>query len=304
MNGIINIFKPEGITSNGVIKEIKKLTGEKKIGHIGTLDPLAKGVLPLFLGKYTKLIPYCNLDDKVYEAVAHLGATSTTLDREGEIKQVPIPADCNKEVINDCLQSFLGTSDQIPPMYSAIKVDGKKLYEYAREGKNIERKSRSIIIYTIKLVEFRYPEIKFEVKCSKGTYIRTLVDDIAKKLGTRAYLKDLIRTASGTFFVTNNALALDRAKKMDKSDLQRKFIDPKYILSDWHDVEINSNLLLKHISQGRTIPVPLDTERSLSPKERISKAIATTQSGELVATGTLEFSQDAGCRFSPEKVFI
>ncbi len=304
MNGIINIFKPEGITSNGVIKEIKKLTGENKIGHIGTLDPLAKGVLPLFLGKYTKLIPYCNLDDKVYEAVAHLGATSTTLDREGDISAVPIPDNCNMEAVMNCLQSFLGESEQIPPMYSAIKVNGKKLYEYARAGKTIQRKPRQISIYAIKLIELRFPEITFEVKCSKGTYIRTLVDDIAKKLGTRAYLKDLTRLASGAFFVENNALALERAKKMDKSDLQRKFIDPKYILSDWHDVEISSTILLKHISQGRTIPVPLDTERSFSPKERISKAIATTQSRELVATGNLEFSQDAGCRFSPEKVFI
>ncbi len=304
MNGILNIFKPAGITSNGVIKEVKKLTGEKKIGHIGTLDPLAKGVLPLFLGKYTKLIPYCNLDNKVYEAVANLGATSTTLDCEGEIKPVPIPENCDLDAVSNCLKSFLGESEQIPPMFSAIKVNGKKLYQYAREGKIIERKPRKIIIFDIRLIDFDPPEIKFEVKCSKGTYIRTLVDDIAKKLGTRAYLKDLTRLASGDFFLKNNALTLEKAKKMDKSDLQRNFIDPKYILSDWHDVEIDSTILLKHISQGRTIPVPLDTKRFSNLEKRFSKAIATTQSGELIATGNLEFSQDTGCIFCPEKVFI
>jgi tRNA pseudouridine55 synthase len=226
------------------------------------------------------------------------------LDCEGDIESVPIPETCTKEAVAECLQSFLGESEQLPPMFSAVKVNGKKLYQYAREGKTVERKLRSIVIFTIKLIEFHSPKIRFEVKCSKGTYIRTLVDDIAKKLGTRAYLKGLTRLASGNFFEKNNALALDSAKKMDKSDLQRKFIDPKYILSDWHDVEVDSAILLKHISQGRTIPVPLDKRRFSGLEKPFSKAIATTQSGELVATGNLEFSQDAGCQFSPEKVFI
>lgn len=304
MKGIINIFKPSGITSNGVINEIKKVTGERKIGHIGTLDPLAEGVLPLFLGKYTKLIPYCNLDDKTYLATARLGGRSTTQDREGDIETVPIPESCTPAAIEFCLHAFLGESDQLPPMYSAVKIKGRKLYQYAREGITVERKARRIMIREIELVAIDMPAVTFRVKCSKGTYIRTLVEDVGEKLGTAAYLSALTRLASGRYFDKSNAIPLSEAKKIDKSDLQSRFIDPKYILSDWHDVEIQSTLLLKHISQGRTIPVPLDIERLSVPERQNSKAIATNQSGDLIATGSLEFSQDTGCIFRPEKVFI
>lgn len=304
MNGIINIFKPEGLSSFGVIKEVKKLTGEKKIGHIGTLDPLAEGVLPLFLGKYTKLIPFFNIDRKTYIAKAKLGAYSTTMDREGDVTEVPIPEIYTEASINETLNSFLGDSEQIPPMFSAVKIKGKKLYEYAREGKEVERKSRKITIHRIKLNFYQLPEFDFEVCCSKGTYIRTLVDDIGIKLGTRAYLLGLTRTQSGRFFSKENAIDLDLAKKMDKSDLQSHFIDPKYILFDWHDVQIDSQKQQTHISQGRTIPVSLDKICFSGPEKQVSKAIARSQNGELLATGFLEFSQDTECKFKPEKVFI
>ncbi len=304
MNGIINIFKPEGITSNGVVNAIKRLTGEKKIGHIGTLDPLAKGILPLFLGKYTKLISHCNQETKTYRAIATLGATSTTLDREGEIETVQIPEECTPKKIEETLHTFVGESEQIPPMYSAVKIKGKKLYQLARKGLEVEREPRLITLLQIRLLDSDLPDFSFEVTCSKGTYIRTLVDDIAKKLGTRAYLKDLTRTACGKIFTEKNALGLEDAKKMDKSDLQRKFIDPKYILYDWHEVRIDSAKLQRHISQGRTIPVSLDQISFSDPEKPISKAIARSQSGELIAAGSLEFSQDSGSRFCPEKVFI
>jgi tRNA pseudouridine55 synthase len=304
LNGILNIFKPEGITSNGAINVIKRLTGEKKIGHIGTLDPLARGVLPLFLGKFTKLIPYCNQEVKTYKAIAILGATSTTLDREGEIQSVPIPESCTADTVKSTLDAFTGELEQIPPMYSAVKIGGKKLYQLARAGQEIERKPRKITIFHNRLLDYSPPEFFFEVKCSKGTYIRSLVDDMAVKLGTRAYLKDLVRIACGDSFTEKNALDLDKAKIMDKSDLQRKFIDPKYVLQDWHEVGIDSAKLQRFISQGRTIPVSLDQISSSIPEERISKAIARTQSGDLIASGTLEFSQDSGFKFCPEKVFI
>lgn len=304
MNGIINIFKPEDITSNGVIREIKKITGEKKIGHIGTLDPLATGVLPLFLGKYTKLIPHFNLDHKTYHAVARLGATSTTMDREGDITTVPIPANLSKDAVADALQSFLGENKQTPPMHSAVKIKGKKLYQYAREGKSVERQPRKITILAIELISFQDDNLEFLVKCSKGTYIRSLVDDIAIKLGTRAYLYTLTRTRCGDLFSDKNALCLSSAKKMTKSDLQSNFIDPKWLLFDWHDVVIQSMAERKHLSQGRTLGIN-EKEISLSAKgKQQSNAIARTRSGELLATGILEFSQDANCLFRPGKVFI
>ncbi|MBU2513276.1 tRNA pseudouridine(55) synthase TruB [bacterium] len=304
MNGIINIFKPEGITSNGVIHEIKKTTGEKKIGHIGTLDPLATGILPLFLGKYTKLIPHFNLAHKTYRATARLGATSTTMDREGDITEVPVPVNLSKREILQALTSFLGTSEQMPPMYSAIKINGKKLYQYAREGKTIERQARKITIFDIRLLEYQEKTLEFEVQCSKGTYIRSLVDDIAIKVGTRAYLHHLIRTKCGDFFTEKNAIELSCAKKMMKSDLQSKFIDPKCILFDWHEVRIFSTSQRKQISQGRTIEIPADDICLSNRGKQFSNAIARTQNGELLATGILEFSQDSICRFRSGKVFI
>ncbi len=304
MNGILNIFKPEGITSNGVIYEVKKTTGEKKIGHIGTLDPLATGVLPLFLGKYTKLIPHFNLEHKSYRATARLGAMSTTMDREGDISDVPMPKQLTEDIILQTLSSFLGASEQTPPMYSAIKIKGKKLYQYAREGKTIERQARKITILDIRLLKFNGSTLEFEVQCSKGTYIRSLVDDIAIKLGTRAYLHELMRTKCGEFFTEKNAVELASAKKMIKSDLQSKFIDPKCILFDWHEVGVFSTLQRKQISQGRTIEIPADDIWLSNRGKQFSQAIARTQSGELLATGILEFSQDSICRFRPGKVFI
>lgn len=304
MNGILNIFKPAGISSNGVIKEIKRLTGEKKIGHIGTLDPLASGVLPLFLGKYTKLIPYCNQDYKVYRTVARLGAVSDTLDAEGELTPVPIPESCTLEAVKCCLESFIGQSEQIPPMFSAVKIEGKRLYQYARVGQTVQRTPRLITIFNLRLLRWQCPELHFEVTCSKGTYIRTLADDIAIKLGTRAYLKELTRLAHGRFFTQENALGLEQAKKMDKTDLQKNFIHPQYILSDWHKIEIDSAILLKHICQGRAVVVPLDNIRFSRLERQFSKALVFSQSGEPIATGNLEFSQDTDSTFSPEKVFL
>lgn len=304
MNGIINVYKPEGITSFGVIREVKRISGEKKIGHIGTLDPLAEGVLPLFLGKMTKLIPYFNIVDKKYEATVKLGAVSTTLDREGELSDVPIPGACGESKLESVLSAFLGETEQLPPMYSAVKVDGKKLYQYARKGQEIERKPRKIVIHDIQIKDFSFPEFTFSVKCSKGTYIRVLADDIAKKLGTRGYLKALRRTHCGEFFTENNAINLNEVKKIEKTDLQSTFIDPQYILSDWHSVEVISAELQKQVSQGRTIPVSLDTIRFSGPEKQISKAIARDQNDEVLAVGVLEFSQDSDIKFRPEKVFI
>ncbi|MCP4298896.1 MAG: tRNA pseudouridine(55) synthase TruB, partial [Proteobacteria bacterium] len=191
MNGIISIIKPEGITSYDVIREVKKVAKEKKIGHIGTLDPMATGVLPLFLGKMTKLIPFFNNGSKIYQVKAVLGAESTTLDREGEITAVPIPRSYSLLEIENVIKGFVGEIQQTPPIYSAIKVDGKKLYEYARAGKSVEIKSRNVIIFWIKNISYREPEFCFDVHCSKGTYVRTLAKDIAEKLGTSAYLQSL-----------------------------------------------------------------------------------------------------------------
>ena len=184
MDGILLVNKPKNFTSQDVVSKVKKILKEKKAGHTGTLDPLATGVLPVLLGKSTKLSKYLIEHDKVYVAKIKLGQKTNTGDAEGiviEEKNVP---EISVEKAKKILDSFLGKGQQIPPMYSAIKINGKKLYEYARNGENVEVPPRNIEIYSINLLKIKDTEMEFEVSCSKGTYIRTLCEDIAKALGT------------------------------------------------------------------------------------------------------------------------
>lgn len=191
MNGIVLINKEKEYTSHDVVAIVKRIT-KSKVGHTGTLDPNATGVLPLLLGDATKICKYLINHDKTYEVVLELGTKTTTADSEGDIiEQREVPKKVFEDVnhVEEILNTFLGKSMQIPPIYSAIKVNGKKLYELARKGEEIERKEREIEIYEIKLIKIKeenkkISEIEFKVKCSKGTYIRTLCEDIAKKLGT------------------------------------------------------------------------------------------------------------------------
>lgn len=304
MNGILNILKPEGITSYGVIREVKRVTGEKKIGHTGTLDPLAKGVLPLFIGKLTKLIPHFNLDDKEYEVTAVLGQRSDTLDREGIMEPVPIPDDCHPDLVRARLNGFVGEISQVPPMYSAVKVKGKKLYQYARKGEDVERSPRMITIHTIDQISISMPEIRFKTRCSKGTYIRSLVRDLGESLGTAAVMTALTRTKSGDIFTLKNAESLDRVIKLNKSDLQKIFIDPQYLLPDWHVVTAGSEQICQYISQGRAIKVPPGDILVSRKGESEHHTLVKNGLNQTIAAGRLEFSQDGPAMFHPSSVFI
>lgn len=204
MDGIIIIKKEKGYTSHDVVAKVKKIIQEKKVGHTGTLDPNATGVLPLLLGQGTKLSQYLIEHDKEYKVILQLGVKTDTADGEGTIIQedrsFSLTSISEKEIIFT-LQSFVGKRQQIPPMYSAIKVNGKKLYEYARKGQKVKVQPRTIEIYQIE-VEKILPmqnQIHFCVSCSKGTYIRTLCEDMAQKLGTIGYMKELERTKVGNF---------------------------------------------------------------------------------------------------------
>ncbi|MBR3249175.1 MAG: tRNA pseudouridine(55) synthase TruB [Clostridia bacterium] len=202
MDGIIVINKPKGCTSHDVVYKVKKIFNER-VGHTGTLDPNATGVLPLLIGKGTKLSKYLINHDKIYEVVLKIGIKTDTADSEGKIiEEQSIKSNLltDKNVIN-VLSNFQGKQEQIPPIYSAIKVNGKKLYEYARNGEKLDLKPRQIEIYSIELLKLnkKENEISFKVECSKGTYIRSLCEDIAKKLGTIGYMKELNRIKVGKF---------------------------------------------------------------------------------------------------------
>lgn len=183
INGVIIVNKPKNFTSQDVVSKVKKVLNEKKAGHTGTLDPMATGVLPILVGNATKLSKYLIEHNKTYVAKIKLGQKTDTGDGEGTVIEEKPVTDISLDKVEKVLNSFIGKQKQIPPIYSAIKINGKKLYEYARNGEKVEIPEREIEIYSIKLLQLN-EEIEFEVNCSKGTYIRTLCEDIAKALGT------------------------------------------------------------------------------------------------------------------------
>ena len=206
INGILNIYKEKGYTSHDVVARLRGIAGQKKIGHTGTLDPEAEGVLPVCLGRATKVCDMLTDKDKTYEAVLLLGRVTDTQDTTGKVlseRPVNDPdlpgGPVTEQKAEECIRGFIGTYDQIPPMYSALKVGGKKLYELAREGKTVERRSRKVLIHDIRVKEVFLPRVRMEVDCSKGTYIRTLCHDIGEKLGVGGCMESLLRTRVGRF---------------------------------------------------------------------------------------------------------
>lgn len=223
MDGIIIINKEKNYTSNDVVSIVKKIT-KSKVGHTGTLDPNTTGVLPLLIGNATKISKYLINHDKEYEVVLQLGIRTETADVEGKvIEEKEVTAEMlNKDNIEEKLQQFIGKQEQIPPIYSAIKVNGKKLYEYARRGQEVELKPRQIEIYSIQLVGINEKEkqISFKVKCSKGTYIRSLCEDISKKLGTVGYMKELNRLQVGEFYIKDAVTISEMKEKIEAGNLE------------------------------------------------------------------------------------
>lgn len=217
MDGIIVINKSKNCTSHDIVKKAKKILNEK-VGHTGTLDPNATGVLPLLVGKGTQISKYLINHDKTYEAVLKLGEKTDTADIEGkiiEVKKVETSI-LKKEYIQEIFKSFIGKQKQIPPMYSAIKVNGKKLYEYARNEEKVQIEPRIIEIYKLELLKVENQEITYKVHCSKGTYIRTLCEDIAEKLGTVGYMKELKRTQVGEFKIEDSITIEELEKKAEE----------------------------------------------------------------------------------------
>lgn len=244
MNGVILINKEKGISSFGVVAKIRKILNIKKVGHTGTLDPEATGLLPILVGNGTKISKYLIEHDKTYIAKLKFGIKTDTADSEGEV----IKKDnfkLNKKDENfyiESFNSFVGKMSQFPPKYSAIKVNGKKLYEYARKNEEVEIKPREIEIYNIKIISINYDEneIDFEVSCSKGTYIRTLCEDIAKKLETCGYMKELKRTRIDNFKL-EDAITLEELEnnKNNEEYLKNKIISIENIFENKNKINLN-----------------------------------------------------------------
>ena len=222
--GFLNIYKPVGMTSHDVVSVLRRVTKIKQIGHTGTLDPFAEGVLPICIGKATRLIEYLQ-DDKEYLAKVQFGAATNTFDLDGE-KVFTSDKKVSRDDIKEGLKSFEGEISQLPPIFSAIKVKGKKLYEYARKGEEVEIQSRKVVIENIELKNFdeELQQAQILLKCSKGTYIRSIANDLGKNLGCGGYLIKLIRTQAGKFRVENSV-------QLDGIDVESNLINPLDILN-------------------------------------------------------------------------
>ena len=240
MNGVLIVDKAKGNTSFDEIRKIRKEYNIKKVGHTGTLDPMATGVLTILVGEATKLSDYLMNHDKEYVATLSLGEKRDTGDSEGKmIETKKVPA-INESIVEETLKSFEGEISQIPPKYSAIKVNGKKLYEYARSGEKIEIKPRKVTIFEINLIEIKENNIRFKVHCSKGTYIRTLCEDIAEKLGTVGYMSSLRRTRVGNFTL-DDVEKIFSIEETLKNDLEYELKD-KELSKFINGVKIKTNL--------------------------------------------------------------
>jgi tRNA pseudouridine55 synthase len=231
-DGIINVYKEKGFTSHDVVAKMRGILKQKKIGHTGTLDPLAEGVLPVCLGKATKLCDMLTDKTKTYEAVLLLGRETDTQDTTGEIlKEYPVKAD--EAQVKEAVLSFLGHYDQIPPMYSALKVDGKKLYELARAGKEVERKARPVEILEITVDRIQLPRVTMTVSCSKGTYIRTLCYDIGRKLGCGGCMESLLRTQVSGFCLKESLTLAQIEELRDDGTLENHILAVDKVFSEY-----------------------------------------------------------------------
>ena len=245
-NGVINVYKEPGYTSFDVVAKLRGILKQKKIGHTGTLDPMAEGVLLVLLGQATKLSDMLTAKEKEYEAELKLGITTDTEDIQGNVLSEK-PVSVSKEQIEEAFMSFVGTYPQIPPMYSAIKKDGKKLYEYARAGIEIRREAREVTVYSLDIRSVELPYVRFSVKCSKGTYIRSLCRDIGEKLGTGAVMSALVRSEVNGF-LDKDALRLAEIEQLVKDEKILPAIIPMdRLLGGYPKAEISAkaeNLLL------------------------------------------------------------
>ncbi len=263
IHGVVNINKEKGFTSHDVVAKLRGIVGQKKIGHTGTLDPDATGVLPVCLGKATKLCDMLTDKDKTYETVMLLGKTTDTQDISGTVLSEESVEGIDNDAVLKCIGDFVGDYMQVPPMYSALKVNGKKLYELARQGIEVERKARPVVIHEIKILDVDLPRVRMEVSCSKGTYIRTLCHDIGQKLGCGACMEELIRTKVSRFELADSFTLQQVADMKEAGRLDEILVSIDAMFSDYEAVTLkkefaafayNGNMFMpKHICERITL---------------------------------------------------
>lgn len=294
-SGIINVYKEKGFTSFDVVAKLRGILKTKKIGHTGTLDPDAEGVLPVCIGRATKVCDILTDKDKVYEAVMLLGVETDTQDTSGEILK-ELPVDISEDKVKEAVLSFVGEYAQVPPMYSALKVNGKKLYELAREGKTVERKARNVEIFSIDILEVELPRVRMSVHCSKGTYVRTLCHDIGQKLGCGGCMEKLLRTKVGIFEL-KDTLKLAEIDQLAKEGLvEEKIISVDDLFDEYPKLWIKPAFDVV-VHNGNRVEKRMFGEKLETNMERLR-----VYDSENVFIGIYEFSKERK-DYKPVKMF-
>lgn len=291
VSGVLVIDKPIGLTSHDVVQIIRRGTGIRRAGHTGTLDPRASGVLVVLIGPAVRLSEYVSASDKRYQATIRLGSSTNTYDAEGVVTSRAPVDHLTEEKFNEILQTFVGEIEQVPPPYSAVKVKGKRAYEIAREGENVELEPRKIQVYSLDILEWAPPEVVIDVYCSSGTYVRSLANDLGKALGTGAYLIGLRRTKSGRFTL-RDAVPLRKLKEaFDAGDWYKFLIPAADALGDWPMVELDADQV-ELVRHGHRVPAEPGAK---------GWARGISQQGDLVAL--LELDEETN-EWQPRKVFF
>ncbi len=291
ISGVIVVDKPIGMTSHEVVQVIRRGTGIRRAGHTGTLDPRASGVLIILVGPAVRLSEYISASDKRYQAVIRLGTTTDTYDADGRVLS-SADVHVTEEQFEEVLKSFIGEIEQVPPPYSAVKVNGRKAYEMAREGEEVDLAPRIITVYNLELLEWAPPEVVIDVYCSSGTYVRSLANDLGAKLGCGATLTGLRRTKSGRFTL-RDAVPLRKLRDCFADNSWYQYVIPAAeALSDWPSVEL-SNEQVDAIRHGHRIP------SETMPEQKMARGIS--EQGELVAL--LEYDTESH-EWQPRKVFF
>ena len=294
-SGIINVYKEKGFTSFDVVAKLRGILRTKKIGHTGTLDPDAEGVLPVCIGRATKVCDILTDKDKVYEAVMLLGVETDTQDTSGEVLK-ELPVEVSKETVKEAILSFVGEYAQVPPMYSALKVNGKKLYELAREGKTVERKARNVQIFSIEILEMDLPRVRMSVHCSKGTYIRTLCHDVGQKLGCGGCMDKLLRTKVGVFELADTLKLAEIDALAKESLVEERIISVDELFEDYTKVWMKQEFDVV-VHNGNRVKKRMFEDKLSSNAERLR---VYDSKGEFI--GIYEYSEERS-DFKPVKMF-
>jgi tRNA pseudouridine55 synthase len=296
ISGVLVVDKPVGMTSHDVVQAIRNGTGLRRAGHTGTLDPRASGVLVILVGPAVRLSEYVSASDKRYQAIIRMGGTTDTFDAEGKVTPTESPLNVTEAQFEEALKTFVGEIEQTPPAYSAVKVQGRKAYEMARKGEEVDLAPRIITVHHLEVLEWAPPEVVIDVHCSSGTYVRSLANDLGVKLGCGAYLVGLRRTKSGRFSLRDATPLRKLQEAFTAGNWYQYLIPAAEALGDWPAVELNPDEV-EGVRHGHRVKSKEgDTDE---PKVR-----GVSTQGELVALMELVINEDGSREWQPKKVFF